>query len=81
MSLLDQEVKKEEPKGKKIVLFLLILSVFALIMVIVMMMALSENQPQKLTMSINGTVIEIEEGLIITDQNGVEYISIRKITY
>ena len=79
MSLLDQEVKKEEPKGKKIVLFLLILSVFALIMVIVMMMAISEKQPKNLTISINGNEIEIEEGLMTVDQNGAQYISIRKI--
>jgi len=79
MSLLDQEVKKEEPKGKKIVLLLLILSVFALIMVIVMMMALSGKKTNDLSISVNGTNIEIEEGLLTTDDNGVNYISIRKI--
>ena len=79
MSLLDQEVKKETPKGKKIVLFLLMLSVFALIMVVVMMMALSGKQTKDLTLSINGTNIAIEEGLLITDDNGVNYISIQKI--
>lgn len=79
MSLLDQEVKKQEPKGKKIVLLLLILSVFALIMVIVMMMALSGKQTQDLSISINETDIKIDEGLLITDENGVKYISIQKI--
>jgi len=80
MTLLDQEVKKQEPKGKKIVLFLLILSVFALIMIIVMMMALSgKQQTKELSISINGTDIEMQEGLLITDDNGVNYISIQKI--
>lgn len=79
MSLLDQEVKKEEPKGKKIVLFLLILSVFALIMIIVMMMALSGKETKELSLSINGTDITMEEGLLTTDENGVNYISIQKI--
>ena len=79
MSLLDQEVKKEEPKGKKIVLFLLILSVFALIMIIVMMMALSGKQTKELSISINGKDIIIEEGLLVADNNGVNYISIQKI--
>lgn len=78
MNLLDQEVKKQEPKGKKIVLFLLILSVFALIMVLVMMMALSEKEIKKLSLSINGVDIVLEEGLLIAD-NGVNYISIQKI--
>lgn len=81
MNLLDQEqqIKKEEPKGKKIVLLLLILSVFALIMVIVMMMALSGKKTKELTISVNQTNIKIEEGLLTTDENQVNYISIQKI--
>lgn len=79
MSLLDQDIKKEEPKGKKIVLLLLVFSVLALIMVIVMMMALSGKQTKGLSMSINGEDVKIEEGLLITDDNGVNYISIQKI--
>ena len=80
MNLLDQEVKKQEPKGKKLVLFLLILSIFALIMIIVMMMALSGKQTKGLTVSINGTNIQTEENLIITDEKGLNYISIQKIS-
>lgn len=79
MSLLDQEIKKEEPKGKKIVLLLLILCVFALMMVTVMMMALSKKQVKGISISINGADIELEEGLLIKDKNGVDYISIQKI--
>jgi len=80
MSLLDQEVKKQEPKGKKIVLFLLIFCVFALIMVIVMMMALPKEQQSKgLSMSINDQDIAVEIGMFATDENGVNYISIQKI--
>ena len=82
MNLLDQEqqIKKQEPKGKKIVLFLLILSIFAVIMIIVMMMALSGKETKKLAISVNGTNIAIDEGLLITDENGVNYISIHKIS-
>ena len=79
MSLLDQEVKKQEPKGKKLVLLLLILSVFALIMVIVMMMALSGKQTKELAISVNETNIAMEQGILTTDENGVNYISIQKI--
>ena len=44
-----------------------------------MMMALSGKQTKDLSMSINGTNIDIEEGLLTTDDNGVNYISIQKI--
>jgi len=80
MSLLDQEVKKEEPKGKKIVLFLLILSIFVMIMIIVMMMALSEKQSNSgLSVKIDSADIVPSEGLLTVDENGVQYISIQKI--
>lgn len=79
MSLLDQETKKEESRGKKVILLLLIFSVFALIMVIIMMMALSGKQTKELSISINGEDIKIEEGLLTTSDDGVNYISIQKI--
>ncbi len=45
------------------------------------MMALSGKQQTKaLTLSVNGSNITIEEGLLITDENGVSYISIQKIS-
>ena len=78
MTLLDQEVKKEEPKGKKIVLLLLILSVVLLIIVIAMMVLLSGNKTNPLTISVNGSNITIENDLL-TDENGISYISIQKI--
>lgn len=77
--LLDQEVKKEEPKGKKIVLLLLILSIILLIFVIVAMVALGGKQTKPLTLSVNGSNITIEESLLITDENGVNYISLPQI--
>ncbi len=80
MTLIDQEVKKEEPKGKKIVLFLLIFSILVLIMLIVMMAALAGKQTKDLTLIINGTNITIDNGLLTTDENGVNYISIQKIS-
>lgn len=79
MTLLDQEVKKEEPKGKKLVLLLLILSTVLLIFVIVAMIAIGGNQTKPLTLSVNGTDITIENDLLITDENGVNYISLPQI--
>ncbi len=43
MTLLDQEVQKQEPKGKKIVLFLLIISIILLILVISMMILIGRK--------------------------------------
>lgn len=77
--LLDQEVKKEEPKGKKLVLLLLILSTVLLILVIVAMMVLGGNKTKPLTLSVNGTAMSIEDNLLITNESGVNYISLPQI--
>lgn len=78
--LLDQEVKKQEPKGKKIILLLLILSTILLIFVIVAMAALAGKQTKSRTLSINKTNIPIENNILITDESGVNYISINRIS-
>lgn len=80
MTLLDQEVKKEEPKGKKIVLLLLIVSIILLISIIAIMFVLSSNKEKPLTLSVNGSNITIENDLLITDENGNNYISLQKIS-
>lgn len=80
MTLLDQEIKKQQPKGKKIVLTLLIFSILALIMVIVMMMALAGKQTKSLSITINDAKVTIDEVLLATDERGVNYISIPKIS-
>lgn len=80
MTLLDQEVKKEEPKGKKIVLLLLILSIMLLIFAIVAMVALGGNQTKALTLSVDGTNMTVDNDLLIADENGINYISISKIS-
>lgn len=77
--LLDQEVKKQEPKGKKIILLLLILSIMLLIFAIVAMAALAGKQTKPLTLSVNGTNMAIENNLLITNESGVNYISLPQI--
>lgn len=78
--LLDQEVKKQEPKGKKIVLLLLILSIMLLIFVIVAMAAVGGNKTKPLTLSVNGYNVKIDNDLLIKDENGIDYMSISKIS-
>lgn len=77
--LLDQEVKKEEPKGKKAVLFALIFFSILLVLVIVMMIAIGGNQKKALTISVNGSDVAIDNELIISNENGVTYMSISKL--
>lgn len=78
--LLDQEVKKQEPKGKKLVLLLLILSIILLVFVIVAIVAIGGNQKRPLTLNVNGANVAIDNGLLVSDENGVNYISISKIS-
>jgi len=82
MKLLDEEVKTEaeDSKNKKIILFLLVLSCILLIAIIVIMMLIPKEKVKPLTMSINGTNVKIDQGLLIKDENGVDYISIQKIS-
>ena len=79
MSLLDQEVKRQEPKGKKLVLAMLILSVILLILALVAMFAIGETKPKTLSLSINGTNVKLDDTILTTDENGVYYISLQKI--
>lgn len=79
MNLLDQEEKKKEPKGKKIILALLIISIILLVFAIIAMFALGEKQVKKITLTINGGNINVTYDLIITDENGLNYISIQKV--
>lgn len=80
MNLLDQEVKKEEPKGKKIILILLIIAVILLIISISIMVLLYGNQPKSLILSIDGSNVTIDADLLTTDEKGTNYISIQKIS-
>lgn len=80
MSLLDQDTqKKQQSKGKKIVLMLLILCIFLLIMILIIMVAIGGNQQQQLSLTINNNAITVDDSLIISDQNGINYISMEKI--
>ncbi len=79
MSLLDQEVKKQEqPKGKKIVLSLLILSIILFVFAIIIMLGISGNKTKPLTLVINKDNVTIDNNLLI-NQDGKNYISISKI--
>lgn len=82
MDLLNnQTIKKEEPKGKKMVKLLLILSIIAVIGVIILMVFVSMEDSKKTSLFINGEEKELKENLIVVDNNGVQYISLKEIAY
>lgn len=80
MDLLGQETQKQQPKGKKIVLILLITSIILLMLVLVMIFALQGNKAKTLGLSIDGKDVQITEGMLISDENGVNYISLQQIS-
>lgn len=81
MDLLGQETeKKQQPKGKKIVLMLLIISIILLMLVLVMIFALQGNKTKTLGLSVNGKDVQIIEGMLTSDESGVNYISLRQLS-
>lgn len=81
MDLLGQETeKKQETKGKKVVRFLLILSVILLIISLAIMYVLSMNKTKTLTMTVNNNNIKITENLLVSTDDGVTYISVEQLS-
>lgn len=81
MDLLGQDTsKKEQPKGQKIVLMLLITSIVLLILIVVMIFALQGNKEKKLGLVIDNKNIEIGQDMLINDESGVNYISLKQLS-
>ena len=81
MDLLGQEEVEKGDKGKKIVLSLLILSVLMLIVLICLIMLVSqETGPRADSIVIDEVALQVTPELIITDENGKKYISIKDLS-
>ena len=81
MDLLGQEThKKQKTNGQKIVLMLIITLVILSIFILVMIFALGSNKTKKLGLFINGTNIQISEGMLISNEDGINYISLQKLS-
>lgn len=82
MSLLreDEEefIPKESNKKKKLVLTLLIISVVLLVFAIAIVSVLPTNQKNALTLTVDNTNMDIVENLLISDEQGITYISLNK---
>ncbi|MBQ2916784.1 MAG: WG repeat-containing protein [Clostridia bacterium] len=81
MDLLGQEPqKRQKTNGQKIVLMLLITSIILSIFVLVMIFALQGNKTNALGLLIDEKPIQITENMLISDENGVNYISLKQLS-
>lgn len=82
MDLLNQN-QYEEPKqikGKKVIITLLIISIIALIIIVALMVFLSANKTIKDTLYINNVQYEISDDMIVSDNEGNKYISLKELS-
>ena len=76
----NQYQKTEEPKGKKIVLILLILSIVLAIIIIALMIVLGSQETVGITLYINDQQQELSDTLIIQDEQGNQYIELENLS-
>lgn len=84
MSLLredEEDVVVEEKKSnkKQMVLMMLIISIFLLVITIVISSALPSNETIQLTLTIDNSNRDIVENLLVSDDQGITYISLSKL--
>ncbi len=81
MDLLNENQYKESsaPKGKKIVLLLLILSIIFTILIIGLIIYISTNRVPEEKLFINGEQKEITQDLFVNDQLGNQYIELKNL--
>ena len=79
MNLLDenQNVEKSQPKGKKLVMTLIILSVILLIILMILMVFVKKKGTGIIKLFINEVETEQKPELLIQDSNGIQYISLK----
>lgn len=82
MDLLGQDLnnKKQMPNSKKIVLISLILCIVLLILVLVALVLMQGNQTKPLSLIIDNNNVQINDNTIITNENGISYISLQQIS-
>ncbi len=84
MDLLEQEYgnnNSNKSSKKKSVLTALMISIFLLIIAITALYLLPKNtSPKKETLIVNGVAVEISQNMILSDDAGNKYISIKELT-
>lgn len=72
--------KEKMPNGKKAILILLVLSIIAVMIVIVLMLYVDSKKVEKAELYINDSAVEITENLVLTDDTGNQYISLKELS-
>lgn len=82
MDLLNEnQYQQPKPvKGKKMIITLLILSIIAVIAVLIMMIYIEANKEVGYTLFVNTEQKEISAELIVSDNQGNQYISLKELT-
>lgn len=81
MDLLGQSTqKKQQSKGKKIVLVLLVIAIILLIISMIAILALNQNKSNHLTLYANGNEVTVSQDMLITGENGKLYMSIEELS-
>lgn len=76
----NQYEKPKASKGKKMILILLILSVILVIAIIAVMIYVESNKVVGTTLYINEQPIEIGSDLVVTDNQEIQYISLKDLS-
>jgi len=84
MDLLNQNKsynsKPEKSSGSKMITTLIIVCVILLIIVLALMFYLKSMQAPKRLLNVNGTQMEMAQGVMISDNSGNEYISLKDLS-
>ena len=84
MDLLNQNQsynsKPEKSSGSKMITALIIICVILLVIVLSLMFYLKSLQVPKRILDINGTQMEMAQGVMISDNSGNEYISLKDLS-
>lgn len=85
MDLLNQSYnnynsKPEKSKGSKIITALLIVCILLVVLIVSLMFYLKSTQAPKRILDVNGAQIEIAPEVMISDSNGIEYMSLKDLS-
>lgn len=83
MDLLNQNSynsKPEKSQGSKLVMVLLVICILLVALILSVMFYLKSTQAPKRILDINGAQEEVAQDVIISDDQGIEYISLKYLT-
>lgn len=84
MDLLNQNYnynsKPQKSTASKIVMALLIICILLAIIIVILMFYLKKTEVQERKLQINGAEVAMQEGFMVSDSNGKEYINLKSLS-